>query len=337
MRYDERHRYRQVASMAHRCTLHHLSLQQTAQASSEYSTQHLHCSSTQQEHSLHFQLSGEHTSGEIALCLQNQHLWRWQVSGQDMPVPIIKDTLNCLEKIACQYLLESLAVPINAQPSAKLRTALAQQGYIQRDCGWQKSLHHRQTRYQKQIAALMRELQVPLNYPVKHRLAVQPEPSRLVSIGLDMYQREQRTTPGAARAWQLMKAAALDDQINLQLVSAFRSVEYQAGIIRRKQARGFSTADIYRVSAAPGFSEHHTGCALDLSTPSYAVLEEEFAESPAYAWLAEHAQRFGFVESFPNNNIHELVWEPWHWAWHPEPEAPVCACYAAHTSTNAPV
>lgn len=323
--------------MAHRCTLHHLSLQQSTQVSSEYSVQYLHCSPPQHEHSLHFRLSGEHTNGEISLCLSNQQLWRWQVSGQDMSVPIIKDTLNCLEKIACQYLLKFLSIPLNTQPSASLRTALTQQGYIQHDSGWQKSLQHRQTRYQKHIAALMHELQVPLDYPAKHRLAVRQEPSRLVSIGHDMYQREQRTTPGTARAWQLMKAAALADQVNLQLVSAFRSVEYQAGIIRRKQERGLSAAEIYAVSAAPGFSEHHTGCALDLSTPNYAVLEEEFAESPAYTWLAEHAQRFGFVESFPNNNVHGLIWEPWHWAWHPAPETPVCACYATSAAISEPV
>jgi D-alanyl-D-alanine carboxypeptidase len=98
-------------------------------------------------------------------------------------------------------------------------------------------------------------------------------------------------------------------------VSAFRSVHYQKEIIRRKLEKGQSVADILRVSAAPGYSEHHTGHALDLTTPGTAVLEEEFEESEAFGWLTAHAGEFGFHMSFPRGNPHGVAYEPWHWAW----------------------
>ena len=144
---------------------------------------------------------------------------------------------------------------------------------------------------------------------------MQWEANRLVSIGHDIFEREQFLAPGAAGAWRSMAAAADSDNVELQVVSAFRSFDYQEEIIRRKLEQGQDIADILRVSAAPGFSEHHTGRALDLTTPGFAVLEEEFENSPAFAWLDESASRFGFYLSFPRDNPHRVAYEPWHWAW----------------------
>ena len=113
-----------------------------------------------------------------------------------------------------------------------------------------------------------------------------------------------------------MRDAAANDRIALQVVSAFRSAEYQLGIIQRKLERGQSIDEILRVSAAPGYSEHHSGRVVDLTTPGYAALEEEFENSPAFGWLHEHAPRFGFTLSYPRDNPHGIAYEPWHWCWH---------------------
>jgi D-alanyl-D-alanine carboxypeptidase len=112
-----------------------------------------------------------------------------------------------------------------------------------------------------------------------------------------------------------MKDAAAAGGIELQAVSAFRSVEYQAGIISRKLDAGQSMAQILKVSAAPGYSEHHSGRALDISTPGFEPLEEAFENSPAFEWLQESAGDYGFALSFPRNNQHGLAYEPWHWCW----------------------
>jgi len=107
--------------------------------------------------------------------------------------------------------------------------------------------------------------------------------------------------------------------VELQIVSAFRSIEYQLGILQRKLDRGQTIAQILRVSAAPGYSEHHSGRALDITTPGFAALEEEFENSPAFAWLKKNGRRFGFRLSYPRRNPHGIAYEPWHWCFDAKP------------------
>jgi D-alanyl-D-alanine carboxypeptidase len=169
--------------------------------------------------------------------------------------------------------------------------------------------------YTRRIAALHELLGIPPDYARTRCLPVQAEARKLVSIGPDIYEREQCLTPQAAAAWCGMKDSACADDIELQVVSAYRSVEHQEGILRRKLEKGDAIDDILCVSAAPGFSEHHSGRALDLTTPGFPVLEEEFEHSEAFAWLIENAAGFGFHLSFPRDNPHGVIYEPWHWAW----------------------
>lgn len=165
-------------------------------------------------------------------------------------------------------------------------------------------------------------LGVPRDYGHARGLRLQREPARLASIGRDIHGREQWLQPGAARALSRLREAAARDGVTLQIVSAFRSIEYQLGILERKLARGLAMDEILRVSAAPGYSEHHSGRCVDLTTPGCRALEEEFDSSPAFGWLAEHAAHFGFALSYPRGNRHGIAYEPWHWCWHP-PRRPV--------------
>lgn len=134
-------------------------------------------------------------------------------------------------------------------------------------------------------------------------------------MGPDIYQREQRLLAPAAAAWRQMVAAAAGNEIQLQLVSAYRSVAYQEGILRKKLEKGQAIDEILRVSAAPGFSEHHSGRAVDITAPGFPALEKVFEDSEAFAWLGEHAARYGFRLSYPRGNPHGVAYEPWHWAW----------------------
>ena len=70
---------------------------------------------------------------------------------------------------------------------------------------------------------------------------------------------------------------------------------------------------ILRVSAAPGYSEHHSGRAVDVTTPGCAPLTGEFESTAAFAWLAAHARDFGFVLTYPRDNRYGVIYEPWHW------------------------
>lgn len=134
--------------------------------------------------------------------------------------------------------------------------------------------------------------------------------------------REFHLLPGAAAAWQAMRDAAAADGVTLFLVSAFRSVARQHEIVAAKLARGQSLDTILTVSAAPGFSEHHTGCAIDIGTPGSPVLEEHFETTAAFAWLQQHAANHGFAMSFGRNNASGYLYEPWHWCWQPPAAQP---------------
>ncbi len=160
-------------------------------------------------------------------------------------------------------------------------------------------------------------LGVPRDYGRIRHLRLQREPARLVAIGADIHGRPQWLQARAARALAGMRESAARDGIDLQVVSAFRSIEYQLGILERKLARGQTIDEILRVSAAPGYSEHHSGRAVDLTTPGFAALEEDFERSPAFAWLMRNASPFGFALSYPRGNPHGIAYEPWHWCWHP--------------------
>jgi len=177
------------------------------------------------------------------------------------------------------------------------------------------SAYLRNRRFRRRVASLHAELGIPADYARRHALPMHPEARSLVSVGEDIYQREQRLLAPAARAWSLLREAAAADGIDLQLVSAYRSLAYQEGILRRKLGQGQSIDQVLAVSAAPGYSEHHSGRAVDLTTPGYPVLEEVFEDSEAFAWLNRRAGEFGFRLSYPRGNSHGVAYEPWHWAW----------------------
>jgi D-alanyl-D-alanine carboxypeptidase len=145
-------------------------------------------------------------------------------------------------------------------------------------------------------------------------MPLQPEAADLVSIGLDIHGRERYLTPEAAAGWMDLQAAAGRDGVTLQLVSAFRSLEYQRQIFERKLASGRPLEQILEVNAAPGYSEHHTGRAVDLTTPGCPPLEEEFETTAAFDWLVRQGGRFGFALTYPRGNRFGVAYEPWHWA-----------------------
>ena len=169
--------------------------------------------------------------------------------------------------------------------------------------------------YRTRIRALHRALGVPANY-LARRLPLQSEARRLVSIGPAADDGTPvRLVAPAARAWKRMRAAAAESGVELLPISGFRSVSRQAWIIRRKLAAGQSIAEILRLVAAPGCSEHHTGRALDLGSPGHSGLDEDFAGTPEFKWLKRNAKDFGFYLSYPRNNRWGIDYEPWHWYW----------------------
>ena len=150
-------------------------------------------------------------------------------------------------------------------------------------------------------------------YAQRTRLELVPEPEWLAFAGFDRWRRPLWLLAPAARAWSHLRGAALRDGILLEAISGYRSHDYQLGIFERKLARGQAIDEILAVNAAPGFSEHHAGTALDIGTPDEPPAEESFERTPAFAWLRENAGGYGFAMSYPRDNPHGIVYEPWHW------------------------
>lgn len=177
--------------------------------------------------------------------------------------------------------------------------------------------------YLKKLTALHEHLGLTASLlnDAKLGLSKQPlcaEAQRLVSVGNDVFGRPQRLAPAAAQAWKQIQSAASEEGITLQLVSAYRGIDYQAEIIARKLSAGEALGDILKVSAAPGFSEHHTGNAVDVTTEGIDALDEAFDETECFRWLLACAGEFGFVLTYPRDNPFGIAYEPWHWCYRPE-------------------
>ena len=166
-----------------------------------------------------------------------------------------------------------------------------------------------------QLQERLHALGLQEEYGERTQLPLVPEPAALALAGFDRYRRPLWLTAGAARAWEAMRRAACADGVVLEAISGYRSHDYQLGIFERKLARGQTVAQILTVNAAPGYSEHHSGNALDIGAPGEPPAEESFEKTSAFAWLSRHAGGFGFVMSYPRDNLHGIVYEPWHWCY----------------------
>jgi len=164
------------------------------------------------------------------------------------------------------------------------------------------------------LRELHQELGIPEDYGLDGRKPAYEEAVKLVDVGPNLVGRMQKLTPETAAKWAKMVDAAAADGITLLIVSGFRGFDYQARLIRKKINAGQTVSNILQVNAAPGFSEHHTGRAIDIATPGSRPLTEEFETSEAFLWLSTNAARYGFSMTYPRKNAYGFIYEPWHWA-----------------------
>ncbi len=122
-----------------------------------------------------------------------------------------------------------------------------------------------------------------------------------------------------------MKNAAASDGIVIKIVSAFRSVNYQVEVITRKLNKGENINSILEIVAAPGYSEHHTGRAVDLTTDNCVHLSESFEQTEAFVWLNKNASMFSFSLSYPRNCKEKIDYEPWHWVYNGKNTSNACS------------
>ncbi|WP_438445931.1 M15 family metallopeptidase [Gorillibacterium sp. sgz5001074] len=118
----------------------------------------------------------------------------------------------------------------------------------------------------------------------------------------------------AAQALEKLFSLASKDGIKLYGVSGYRSYATQKSVYNGNvQSQGKEAAD--KVSAQPGFSEHQTGLAIDVSSASAKfALEESFGGTAEGKWLAAHAHEAGFIIRYPKGkeSVTGYSYEPWH-------------------------
>src|SRR5882762_3455989 len=118
----------------------------------------------------------------------------------------------------------------------------------------------------ERIRSILTSLAISTDLIAARSLVLHPEAPELVVAATGDDGREYLLAPAAAAKWREMSAAALADGVVIKIGSAFRSVDRQAEIIRAKLAEGLSRDAVLCVSAPPGYSEHHSGRAVDVTT-----------------------------------------------------------------------
>ena len=139
------------------------------------------------------------------------------------------------------------------------------------------------------------------------------EEENLVFVGYDIYGRKSMMEEEASLYWGKLDSAARSDNIDLLIVSTYRSYLYQAGIIKRKLESGMLLKDIIKENKLPGESEHHSGQAIDLTNLKLKTLSHKFEETDEYKWLIKNAHLYNFYLSYPKKNKDNINFEPWHW------------------------
>ena len=141
---------------------------------------------------------------------------------------------------------------------------------------------------------------------------------------VDGYQFDRR----AAGALRGMIEAAHEDEVDLVLISTYRSFEKSEWNFNEKVkallADGLTQAqaetEAQRWVARPGMSEHNTGLALDVVSSDYfdvygRALETAFEGYRGFQWLYENCANHGFILRYPagKEQITGIHYEPWHY------------------------
>lgn len=103
--------------------------------------------------------------------------------------------------------------------------------------------------------------------------------------------------------YEAYKKLYYDSKMPFIVYSAYRSYYYQSTI--------YTGNDSYQ--AKPGYSEHQTGLALDITIDKVGLIPL-FGETKEGIWLKENCHKYGFIIRYPKGkeDITGYLYEPWH-------------------------
>ncbi len=159
------------------------------------------------------------------------------------------------------------------------------------------------------LALVNKEQILPATYKPKD-LVVPNVPFAFSETNVDKrYMRRE-----AAKALEEMFAAAHQAGIEFVAASGYRSYERQKALFDEEVKKNGKEEAIHAV-AMPGSSEHQTGLAMDITSPSIKnALTLAFGETKEGKWVAAHAHEYGFIIRYPKGKeaITGYEYEPWH-------------------------
>lgn len=116
-----------------------------------------------------------------------------------------------------------------------------------------------------------------------------------------------------ALAYQEMQKSAAQDNIYMRVIHGYRSGKEQRDIINKLiEQKGKKEAE--RQAAPIGFSEHHTGLALDVGGMRKSDGTYITSNRDVYQWIEQNCHKFGFMIKNLKGKEHitGTKYEPWH-------------------------
>jgi LAS superfamily LD-carboxypeptidase LdcB len=158
-----------------------------------------------------------------------------------------------------------------------------------------------------------------------YKLRNQAVESELVSVSGQRLQTQGRDS------WLELQSNAKKDDLNLVLVSGYRSVSDQRNLFMTDlNATGFNNQnikdgladkaidEILQTRSIPGYSRHHTGFTFDIGCNSNNLLN--FKTTACYDWISKdnyyQAKKVGLIPSYPNGGgLQGPNPEEWEYVW----------------------
>jgi D-alanyl-D-alanine carboxypeptidase len=140
-------------------------------------------------------------------------------------------------------------------------------------------------------------------------------PADLVTVPVPHANPVKLRKPAASALVRMFRAYTKATGKKMQSQSAYRSYSAQVSTYNGWVSRlGKKAADL--TSARPGFSEHQTGLAIDISAVGGTCsLRSCFAATSQGTWLAKNAWKYGFILRYPKGetDVTGYEFEPWHY------------------------
>ena len=133
------------------------------------------------------------------------------------------------------------------------------------------------------------------------------------TLNANPYGRKLRKEASTA-IYNLATAMYKEGKGSLIIQSGYRSYSEQKTIhVRQVERYGLTAGEA--LAARPGYSEHQTGWAADVSARGQGCqIRVCFGKTKAGSWLAKNAYKYGFIIRYPENATPTTgyQYEPWH-------------------------